>query len=376
MHGDVHIHRIETARRKDVRTFIQVPFKLYAGCPQWVPPVVPGMRRTLDREAFPIYRDVDAEFFVAERDGGAVGRIAVIDNHLYNDYHDTQTAFFYYFDAVNDEAVSGALFDAAFDWSRSRGLVDMVGPKGLVRFDAHGILVDGFEHRASVGVPYNYPYYEPLVQAAGFVKELDYYSGYLSEGFEPPERLARIAERVKARRGFRVRTFQDKDEIWSFLPDAHDIYLKAWKEVPGYYPVSREEITLMMERVVSVADPEMIKLVMKDDKPVGFVISYPDLAAGLQRCNGRLWPFGWLHLMIERKRTEWVTLNGVGLLPAYQGFGANAILYTELGKTLREYGFKYADYVQVAETNLASLGDANEMGFPLYKTHRIYHRAL
>jgi GNAT superfamily N-acetyltransferase len=188
--------------------------------------------------------------------------------------------------------------------------------------------------------------------------------------------LARIAERVKERRGFRVKTFKNKKEIWSFLPDAHEIYLKAWKEVPGYYPVSREEITIMMERVVSAADPEMIKLVMKDGRPVGFVISYPDLAAGLQRCNGRLWPFGWFHLMRERKRTEWVTLNGVGLLPEYQGFGANAILYTELAKTLSEYGFKYGDYVQVAETNLASLGDANEMGFPLYKTHRIYRKTL
>jgi hypothetical protein len=376
MHGDVHIHRVETARRKDVRTFIQVPFTLYEDCPQWVPPLVPGMRRALNREEYPIYRDVDAEFFVAEREGEAVGRLAVIDNHLYNDYHDAKTAFFYYFDAVNDEAVSGALFDAAFDWARARGLENVLGPKGLVRFDAHGILVDGFEHRASVGVPYNYPYYETLVKAAGFVKELDYYSGYLSEGFQPPERLARIAERVKERRGFRVKTFENKKEIWSFLPDAHEIYLKAWKEVPGYYPVSRAEITIMMERVVSAADPEMIKLVMKDGGPVGFVISYPDLAAGLQRCNGRLWPFGWFHLMRERKRTEWVTLNGVGLLPEYQGFGANAILYTELAKTLSEYGFKYGDYVQVAETNLASLGDASEMGFPLYKTHRIYRRVL
>jgi GNAT superfamily N-acetyltransferase len=376
MPESIHIHRVDTPRRRDVRRFIQVPFDLYKDCPQWVPPLVPGMRRALDRESFPIYRDVDAEFFVAEDAGRAVGRIAVIDNHLYNDYHGTKTAFFYYFDAVDDDAVSGALFNAAFDWARTRGLEDVLGPKGLVRFDAHGVLVDGFEHRASVGVPYNYPYYERLVEAAGFVKELDYYSGYLSEGFSPPERLARIAERVMERRGFRVRTFANKQEIWSFLPDAHEIYLKAWKEVPGYYPVNREEITIMMERVVSIADPEMIKLVMKDDKPVGFVISYPDLAAGLQRCNGRLWPFGWFHLMRERKRTEWVTLNGVGLLPEYQGFGANAILYTELAKTLREYGFKYGDYVQVAETNLASLGDASTMGFPLYKTHRIYRRAL
>jgi GNAT superfamily N-acetyltransferase len=376
MPDPVNVRRIDTGRRKDVRQFIRVPFKLYRDCPQWVPPLIPAMRRALDEETFPIYQDVDAAFFVAEEGGAPVGRVAVIDNHLYNDYHDAKTAFFYYFDAVDDNAVSGTLFDAAFDWARRRGLEDVLGPKGLVRFDAHGLLVDGFEHRASVGVPYNYPYYERLVQASGFEKELDYYSGFLSSDFKMPERLVRIAERVKERRGFSIKTFKDKDEIWSFLPQAHEIYLKAWKDVPGYYPVSREEITIMMERVISVADPTMIKLVMKDDRPVGFVISYPDLAAGIQRCNGRLWPFGWLHLMWERKRTKWVTLNGVGLLPEYQGFGANAILYTELAKTLREFGFEYGDYVQVAETNLASLGDAAKMGFPLYKTHRIYRRLL
>jgi hypothetical protein len=133
---------------------------------------------------------------------------------------------------------------------------------------------------------------------------------------------------------------------------------------------------LIIERITSIADPRMIKLIMKEDKAIGFIISYPDVAAAIQKCRGRLWPFGWVLIMRERKRTKWVTLNGVGILPEYQGMGANTILYAELGRTLKQFGFEYGDYVQVAEVNMQSLGDATTMGFPMYKTHRVYRRAL
>ncbi|MBN1579235.1 MAG: hypothetical protein JXA89_00935 [Anaerolineae bacterium] len=373
----MQVHKIDTTQRRDVRQFIRFPFELYQDCPQWVPPIVPGMRTALNRKRSPFYRYSDADFFVAVQGEKTVGRIAAIDNRLYNDYHRSQTAFFYYFDAVDDQQVTDALLNAAFDWAQRRGLTDILGPKGLLRFDAHGVLVDGFEHRPSVGVPYNFPYYDRLIKDAGFHKELDYYSGHITADYELPERLIRIADKIKQRRGFTIKTFRNKKEMWAFFPHALKIYLEAFKQVPGYYPVSEDEMRVLFERVVSIAYPDMVKLVMKGDEAVGFVISYPDVAAALQQCQGQLWPLGWIHLMRERKRTKWVTFNGVGLLPEYQGMGANAILYVELGKTLHDYQrFEHGDYVQVAESNLQSFGDASTMGFPMYKTHRIYRREL
>ncbi len=373
----MRIHKIDTDKRRDVDRFIQVPFDLYRDCPQWVPPIVSGMRATLNRNRFPFFKHSEADFFIAEQGKEAVGRITAINNRLYNEYHQSKTAFFYYFEAVDDQQVADALFEAAFDWARQRGLTEMVGPRGLLRFDAHGVLVDGFEYRPSVGVPYNFPYYDRLIKGVGFQKELDYFSGHITADYDLPERIYQIADKIKARRGFKIKTFRDKKEMWAFFPQAHRIYLEAFKQVPGYYPVPEEEMRILFERITSIAYPDMIKLVMKDDQAVGFVIAYPDVAAALQRCRGRLWPLGWLALLRERKRTKWVTFNGVGLLPEYQGMGANAILYVELGKTLRDYArFEHGDYVQVAETNLPSLGDAQTMGFPMNKTHRVYHKQL
>ncbi len=373
----MHIRRIDTSKHKDVNQFIQVPFDLYRHCPQWVPPLVPGMKASLNRAKFPFYRHSQADFWVAEQGKETVGRIAAIDNRRYNDYHQSKTAFFYYFDAIDDQGIADGLFDAAFDWARGRGLANVLGPKGLLRFDAHGALVDGFEHRPSVGIPYNFPYYDRLITGAGLQKELDYFSGHITADYDLPERVYQIADKIKQRRGFWIKTFKDTQEIWAFVPQAHRIYLEAFKQVPGYYPIDEDEIRLLFERILSITYPDLVKLVMKGDQAVGFVISYPDVAEAVQCCKGRLWPFGWYLLMRERRRTRWVTFNGVGLLPEYQGMGANTILYVELGKTLRDYGrFEHGDYVQVAETNLPSFGDAQTMGFPMYKTHRIYRKEL
>jgi hypothetical protein len=372
----MQVRRIDTTQRKDIRQFICFPFDLYRDCPQWVPPLISSMKLTLDRHRYPLYAHTDADFYVAESNGRILGRIAVSNNHLYNDYHQSKTAFFYYLEMVEDVQVSNALLDAACEWARKRGLQDIVGPKGPSRFDAHGILIDGFEHRPSVGVPYNFPYYDQLLKSAGFAKELDYVSGHATASDKLPERIVRIADKIKKRRGLWIKTFKSRKEMRSFAPQAHRIYLEAFIQVPGYYPVSKAEMQMTVDRITSLADPRMIKLVMKENQAIGFIISYPDVAAAIQKCGGRLWPFGWYLVMRERKRTKWVTLNGIGVLPEYQGMGANAVLYVELDRTLRQFGFEHGDYVQVAEVNLESMGDANAIGFPIYKTHRIYRKRL
>jgi len=374
----VQVRKLDTTRARDVRAFVRFPFDLYRDCPQWVPPLRPAMRAALDRDRYAFYRDSEADFFLVENQGRVLGRIAAIHNRPYNAFHHSQAAFFYYMEVVDDVQTSRLLFDALFDWSRERGLDTVYGPKGMIRSDAHGALVEGFEHRPAIGVPYNHDYYDRLIQDAGFVKELDYMSGYLSADFQLPQRVHDIAERVKARRGYTIRSFTTKDELRQMTPAVHKIYQQAWAQVWGYYPVSEDEIRAMVERIVSIADPRLIKVVMKGEEAIGFVIAYPDISAAIQRTRGRVWPFGWVRLMLESKRTTWVNFNGVGIVPQYQGAGANAVLYSELAKTFAQSGrrFQHGDYVQVAETNLESLGDATRLGFPMYKRHRIYRKAL
>ena len=337
------------------------------------------MRLALNRNRYPFYRFSDADFFVVESAGQVLGRIAVLENRPYNAYQGTKAAFFYYFEVVEDVRVARLLFDTAFEWAQKRGLDVMYGPKGLLRADGHGALVEGFEHRPAVGLPYNHAYYDAFIRDSGFVKEIDYLSGYLSAAeYQLPQRVHDIAERIKARRGFSVRTFSSKVELRQLAPIVHKIYEEAFVRVWGYYPVSEDEIQVLIERIVSIADPRLIKLVTKGDEAIGFVFAYPDVSEAIQRIKGRVWPFGWIQLMLETKRTKWVNFNGVGVVPKYQGVGANALLYSELAKTLtsNDSQFEHGDYVQVAERNLESLGDAKVLSFPMYKRRRVYRKGL
>ena len=374
----MQVHKIDTARARDVRQFIRFPFDLYESCPQWVPPLIPDMKLALNRNKYPFYRNSDADFYVVKSEGETLGRIAAIENRLYNRHHGTKVAFFYYLDVVNDVQVSRLLFETAFEWARARDLDTMYGPNGLLRADGHGLLVEGFEHRPAIGIAYNHSYYGDLVEDAGFEKSHDYLSGHITKGYDLPQRFYDIAERIKTRRGYRIKTFNSQRELLALAPDLHQIYEEAFVQVWGFYPVEQEEIEALIRRISAIADPHLIKLVLKEDEPVGFAIAYPDVSAAIQRIKGRLWPFGWIQLLLERKRTEWVNFNGVGVLPKYQGIGANAVLYTELGHTLAhtEHNFKHGDFVQVADTNVESLGDAMAMQMDFYKRHRVYRRVL
>jgi hypothetical protein len=183
-----------------------------------------------------------------------------------------------------------------------------------------------------------------------------------------------IAARVKERRGIEVKAFASKAELRAAAPLIRRVYEQAFVQVPDYYPVTTEEIEAMIDRMAAIAHPSLIKMVTKGGEPIGFVIAYPDVAAAIQRIKGRLWPLGWLRVLLEVRRTEWVTFNGVGVIPAYQGTGVNAVLYAELAKTVKSdrFNFQHGDAVQVAETNRNSLGDGNAVGVEWYKTHRVY----
>lgn len=372
----MEIREIDTSCARDVKRFINLPFELYRDSAQWVPPLVSDMRLALDRDKYPFYRHSTADFFIAVEGDRTLGRIAVLDNQPYNTCHNSATAFFYYFEVVEDLDVARALFNAAFDWARDRGLNLMIGPRGLLRGDGHGLLVEGFEHRPAMGVPYNPPYYASHLETLGFEKEIDFLSAYLGGDFDLPQRFYDMADKVKERRGFWVKSFTSKQELRRWVPKVQHVNNEAFTEVWGYYPIDEAEANAVADRFLAAADPQLIKLVMKGDEVVGFVIGYPDISAGIQRANGRIWPFGWLHLLIEFRRTKWTNFNGAAILPEHQGAGASVVLYTELAKSVLDFGFRHADLVQVAENNVESRGEVDAVGGEWYKRHRIYRRRL
>jgi len=372
----MRVRRLNPAVRADVRRFVTFPFDLYRGCAQWTPPLVSSVKLAMNRRRHPFYRHSDAAFFLAEAEGEVVGRIAVLENRRYNAYNQSKTAFFYYFDTVEDVEVVRALMDAADAWARDRGLTVLKGPKGMLRSDAYGVLVEGFQHLAGMGLPYNYAYYAPLLEAVGFEKEVDYHSGYMTAEHQLPPRLFELADRIKRRRGFWIKSFSSIRELRGWIPRIQAVNNAAFTEVWGYYPIDEAEVQMIGDQLLAVSDPQLMKVVMKGEEIVGFAFVFPDLAEALQATKGRLWPLGWVRILWTKKHTQRLLGNGIGLLPQYQGLGASAVLYAELNHILRQRGARYLEIVQVLESNIKSLGDMNMLGVRWHKRHRVYRRAI
>lgn len=372
------IEKVDTGSKAQVQRFVDLPFQLYRDHPQWVPPLLGDIRLMLNRNKHPFYEHSDADFYLAVRDGRDVGRLAALENRRYNTYHNTRHAQFYLFDCEDDVEAATALFERIFQWAQARGLTHVVGPKGFSALDGYGLLVDGFEHRQMMTMMnYNYPYYPRLVEAVGFKKEVDFVSCYLNaDEFQLPERVHRIAERIQRRGNLRVLRFKSKRKLRAWASRIGQTYNEAFTQNWEYYPLTEREIDFLARNLTLAADPRLIKIITHQEQVVGFLFGFPDVSAALQRARGHLFPVGLLHLLREMRRTEWIALNGAGILPEFQGRGGNAILYSEMEKTVHEYGFQHADLTQIAETAVQMRRDLKNIGAQPYKNHRVYTRQL
>jgi hypothetical protein len=373
----MRIRKIDTDNQHDVRKFIHFPIKLYKNNPYFCPVLESQARFDLNRLKHPFYKHSTADFFLAESEGQVLGRIAAVHNTLHNQYRNVKTAFFWCFDVVDDFSVAESMFKAVFDWARGRERDTILGPRGLVGSDASGVLVDGFDQHTAMGIPYNFPYYDPFIQKMGFIKITDHLSGIVTKEITFPPRILEIAEKIKTRRGFQVKSFSSKKEMKQWAPRVLAVHEKAFAGTHEWHPSPAEELEIVVNSLIDIADPSLIKLVLKGDEVIGFALVYPDLSDALRRQKGRTHLMATFDLMREYKRTKWLVANGVGILPEFQKLGGNAVLYAELCKTIIEKSqYEFIDMVQVNETNLPSRYDMESIGVKWVKKHRSYHRNL
>ncbi len=372
------IEKLDTNDRKQVQRFIDLPFRLYAHHPQWVPPIRSDIALMLNRHKHPFYEHSTADFFLAVRDGRDVGRIAALENVNYNRYHDARTAQFYLFECADDAEAAAALFAEVFQWARARNLQSVVGPKGFSPFDGYGLLQRGFEHRQMMNMMnYNYPYYLQLVEAQGFVKEVDFISHFIdAQDLVLDERIHRIAERVRRRGNLRTLQFQSKRELRLWANRLGQAYNQAFVENWEYVPLTEREIKFVLDNILLIAIPKLIKVIAHEDDIVGFAFGFPNVSAAMQRSKGRLFPLGIFDLLLELRRAKGLSANGLGILPSFHGRGGNALLYTEMEKTVHEFGYQNCELTQVAETAVQMRNDLENIGGVAYKNHRVYVKNL
>ncbi len=374
----ISIVKVDTQDKKQVNQFIQFHFDLYKDCPQWVPPFKVDWRNMMDRKKHPYYEHSDADFFLAMRDGKVVGRITAMENKPFNQYHHTKDGEFYFFDSIDDQEVANALFNAVFEWAKARGLDHIVGPKGFGPLDGYGIQVEGFENRQMMNMMnYNYAYYPKLVEAIGFEKEVDFVSCYIpAKQFHLDPRIHEIAKRVQERGTFQVKRFKNKAELVSWADKIGTAYNDTFVQNWEYYPLSQREVKFVVDTIIQVVNPKLIKIITADDKVVGFLLGFQDVSEAMQRGKGKLTPLTVIDLLLEMRKTKWISFNGMGILPEYHGRGGNALLYSEMEDTLHSFDFQHADLTQVAETTKLMRKDLENVGGKPYKNHRVFHKHI
>jgi GNAT superfamily N-acetyltransferase len=334
----------------------------------------------LSREQNPFFEHAEAEYFLAEQGGEVVGRIAAISNRLHNQTHDDRVGFFGFFECVDDQAVADALLAAAAAWCRDRGHDVLRGPASFSVNDECGLLVDGFDTPPTLMMPHNPRYYVTLLERAGFVKAKDLlvYEGGDHERYKPvPERLARGTELIRQRMGVTIRpldmkTFEREVERIKVL------YNEGWEKNWGFVPMTDHEIDHLAEQFKPVVIPELVPMAEKDGKIIGFGIALPDLNVVFRRNrSGRMFPVV-LKLLwaLKTRKIRRARILLLGVLPEYRGRGVDAMLYHWIWTRSGERGIYWGEAGWILEDNPAMNAGLEKMTFKVYKTYRLYDRAI
>ncbi len=212
---------------------------------------------------------------------------------------------------------------------------------------------------------------------AGLLPDGDMVSGYLNvRTMDFPEKIKQVAERVQERRGIKVVQFRNRRDFAGSIPAFQDLYNASLDGTSGTMPLSSADIKTLADQLLWFADPKLIKILMKDEQLIGFLLAYPDISAAVQRNRGRLFPFGWLDILLEMKRTRWVNINGAAIVEKYRGLGGTAILFNEMYKSISSGSFEHADLVQIGTDNEKMQLELRGLGIDFYKTHRMYRKVL
>lgn len=367
--------------KRELNEFIKFPWKVYKGDPNWVPPLIFERKAFFNPKKNPFYEHADVELFLAKRGRDVVGTIAGIVNYRHNEFHGEKIGFFGFFEVIDDYEVAEVLLATARDWVQARGMDTLRGPANFSTNEEVGLLIEGFEMPPVVFMTYNPEYYVDFVEQFGFRKAMDLYAyeikretyEYMYEGV--PEKLARVAELVSKRYGIRLRKLNMKN-IKGEIARVKVLYNRIWEKNWGFVPMTDAEFDHMAVGLKQIADPDLVFFAEKNDEPVGFSLSIPDVCETLRRMNGRMFPFGWLVWLLGKKKIKAFRVMAMGVLKEYRGKGFDSLFYL---KTIKESGRKGYDRCEtgwVLETNDVMNRTMEMLGGKKYKTYRLYDLPL
>ena len=368
------IERVEG--RKEMGEFIRLPWRIYKGDPNWVPPLLRQERARFDPGKNPFFQHADVALFLARRDGEPVGRIAAIVNHAHNEFWKDKVGFFGFFEGPDDEEVAGRLFEEAGSWLRERGMEVMRGPMEFSTNETLGMLVEGFGRPPMVMMPYNPPYYPRLLESLGFQKAKDLYAFYIRADTPVPERVARIAQLAQKRTGIRVRSLRMK-EFWDEVERVKVVYNSAWSRNWGFVPMTDAEFEHIAKELKQIVEPELVLFAETEEgEPVGYSMAVPDVNQVLRRINGRLDPISLVKILWYSRRINEARLMTLGVREEFRRRGIETVFYIKTLEAARRLGYVGGELSWTLEDNHLINRAIETMGGRRYKTYRIYDREL
>lgn len=379
----IEIKKVES--RRDLCKFIDFHNELYKGNPYHVPNLYFDEMNTFRKDKNAAFDFCEAEYFMAYRDGKAVGRVAAIINHSANKKWERESVRFGWIDFVDDIEVSKVLLKAVEDYGKSKGMKEIVGPLGFTDMDPEGMLLYGYDQLGTQATAYNYPYYpEHMDRMGGWEKDNDYveYKLYVPE--EMPEKYATIAKMIQKRYNLQVKKLK-RNEIYGedgYGRKIFQVVNETFKDLYGYSKLTDRQIEQYVKMYLPMADLDLITIIedwnTPDHKVVGVGISIPSLARALQKCGGKLFPFGWWHILRALKfhKTEVVDLLLIGVLPEYRQKGANALLFYDLIPHYQRLGFKWGETHVEMETNMKVQGQWQYLNREIHKRRRCYKKDI
>ncbi|MDR2475850.1 MAG: N-acetyltransferase [Bacteroidales bacterium] len=348
----------EISTRSEIRKFIKFAHRHYKGNPCYVPTLITEETDTLSPKKNPAFEFCDHIYYMAYKDGKPVGRIAGIINHRSNEIWNEKRARFGWVEFTDDSEVSRALFEAIENWAISKGATAIHGPLGFSDLDYEGMLIEGFDQLSTMVTIYNYSYYPSHIENLGYAKDADWIEFRIKTMKEVPERYLRVAEIARKRHNLTVRKFSSVKEIRENRYDRKIFHLlnESYAQLYGYVPLTDAQIEYYLKIYIPMLYLDFVTLVTDaNDNAIAVGIAFPSLSRALQRCGGKLLPFGFIHLLRALKakgRRDTVDLYLIGVRPDFQGKGVNALLFNDLSPRFYAKGFRYAESNPELETNL------------------------
>ena len=363
--------------RADLMRFIRLPWRIYRTSPQWVPPLIFERKQFLSRKKNPFFTHGEAELFIAWRGRTPVGRISAQVDRDFNDHHDHDWGIFGFFECDDDHDAARGLVNAAETWLRERGRGKVVGPFDFTMNDEAGVLIDGFEKKPMVKQPWQHPYYQDLLEGAGFKKAIDLYMWELQvdKRSSVAPMIWKVAEVAEKEHGITLRHMRKRDlkrEVHHFV----DVYNVAWAENWGFTPMRVEEFEHTAKEMKPLLSEDWLMICEKDGEVIATALTVPDFNQAFERANGRLLPFGGIKLLAKLPRIDQVRVGFLGVKPEYQHTGVAALLYREHFDMAEKTPQVGGEMGWILEDNDPMNRAMEGMGGKIAKRYRVYEKDL